>query len=155
MNQPMRMYHRPPSESPLSRLKTPVKMRRKAKKVPAPLAIRVARALPIAPQRAPRSSRPPSIGKAGTRLNSARIRLIRARYFSTAATDGLTNDRVEPAWKTPARARLTRGPAAAIQNSALPLLGSCSSCATPPKMNRVIDRVRTPCRRATTACPSS
>src|SRR5260370_20444243 len=94
MNQPIRMYQTPPSESPLSRLKTPAKMRKKAKKVPAPLAIRVARALPIDPQRAPRSSRPPSIGKAGTRLKSARKRLIRARYFATAAAEGPTNGRV-------------------------------------------------------------
>jgi hypothetical protein len=43
MNQPIRMYQRPPSASPLSRLKTPAKMRKKAKKVPAPLAMRVAR----------------------------------------------------------------------------------------------------------------
>ena len=34
MNQPIRMYQTPPSESPLSRLKTPAKMRRKAKKRP-------------------------------------------------------------------------------------------------------------------------
>src|SRR4249919_3463796 len=94
MNQPIRMYQTPPSVSPLSKLNTPEKMRKKAKKVPAPLAIRVARALPIDPQRAPRSSRPPSIGKAGTRLKSASIRLIRARYFATEATEGPKNGRV-------------------------------------------------------------
>src|SRR5512147_1768650 len=97
MNQPIRMYQRPPSESPLSRLKTPAKMRKKAKKVPALLAIRVARAFPIDPQRAPRSSRPPSIGKAGTRLKRARIRLIRARYFATAVAEGPRNGRLAQA----------------------------------------------------------
>jgi hypothetical protein len=34
MNQPIKMYQRPPSESPLSRLKTPAKMRKKAKTGP-------------------------------------------------------------------------------------------------------------------------
>jgi hypothetical protein len=97
MNQPIRMYQTPLSVFPASRLKTPATIRKYAKKLPAALAIWVARALPSDPQRAPRSSRPPSIGKAGTRLKTASIRLITARYCATAAMDALTNGRAEHA----------------------------------------------------------
>ena len=97
MNQPIRMYHIPASESPRSRLKTPATIRKEAKKVPAWLAIRVARALPRDHQRAPRKRRPPSIGKAGTRLNTARIRLMSARYLATDAAAAPTKACVDHA----------------------------------------------------------
>ena len=64
MNQPIRMYQRPPSESPRSRLKTPAKMRRKAKRVPgAARDPRGARLAQAAPQGA--AQQPPSVHREG------------------------------------------------------------------------------------------
>jgi len=54
--------------------------------------------------------------------------------------------------KTAPSTRLVSGPAMAILNSTLGLVGSPLIWATPPKMNRVMDSTGMPDARATTLC---
>ena len=108
-----------------------------------------------------RSTRPPSIGYAGIRLNTASTAFASMTYVprspSAVPTRPGTNRSTanKSASATTVSAPLIAGPANATSASAFGDPGSSSSVATPPNKNSVIARVRTPKRRATSACASS
>ena len=79
-NQPMNAIQSPPKRSPPSTREAPHPIMPNATACPTYEASRVARArLPVVPHRMDRSTRPPSRGKPGTRLNAANSRLVKAR----------------------------------------------------------------------------
>ena len=138
----------PPQGLPLTKLNTPRAISRKPKAEPNMVVMRVAqRRLPRRCQRTERSMRPPSRGKAGTRLKATRVPLITPRYSRTAVTGpgqpashaSSASTRQKPAIRT-----LAIGPATAVINSAVGSGGSPSIWATPPKMNSVMPRIRSP-----------
>src|SRR5262245_24513482 len=109
-----------------------------------------------------RSTRPPSMGKAGIILNTARNRLtaasrsiIEAAGFSTAWR--LTAFTWAPARRisTTAITTFTSGPAMAIRNSCHGSSGMRSSRATPPIGNSTTSGVVTPKARAVKMWPNS
>lgn len=106
---------------------------------PTAAAIEVARSWPRKSERVARSTRPPSIGKAGIRLKKKRVRFAVSSCQTTGAS--VSSSIGEPGVRTPrtisqpnrspARAAFTAGPASAMSSSALPD-GIRSSRATPP-----------------------
>ena len=109
-----------------------------------------------------RSTRPPSMGNAGIRLNSARNRLTSARrstsetlLLSTAARLWTSRCARIPTISTSAIATFTSGPAMAIRNSSLGFSGMRSSLATPPIGSRITSGVATPKARAVKMWPNS
>ena len=129
---------------------------------------------PVRFQAIARTTRPPSIGKAGSRLKTRTKKLIEASQANIATTPeirsavlkrsawpraSLNSD--QPAAITPARtisraiARVTTGPPIATLNSVPGLSDSRSMRATPPKIQSWMLEMPIPLRIATTAWPSS
>ena len=106
--------------------------------------------------------RPPSIGKAGIRLKSARNRFTDASR-STIETLALSTVASEPPSSVALVTRtrpspittLTSGPAIAMRNSSSGFSGMRSSRATPPIGSRMTSGVRTPKARAVRMWPNS
>ena len=98
--------------------------------------------------------RPPSMGNPGTRLKTPRVRLMNPSHPTNALICSWLTPRSINSSKPP-MSRLLSGPAPAISASSRGPFGSLSMTAAPPKMKRVMDVVRTPKRRATSACESS
>src|SRR5580700_5050447 len=117
-------------------------MSRMPKMFPAPAAIEVAQIRSLRhPHSAARSIRPPSRGKAGTRLKAASVQLRQLRYHRTPATAaGPCELATKPNRRKNRRPRtaLATGPANAIRNSLSALVGSLCISATPPKIKRVM-----------------
>src|SRR5712671_5274292 len=125
-------------------------------------AISVARTWPRRIASSARSTRPPSIGKAGIMLNTARKRLTSARRsiidtlgLSMAAKCAVERCVGVTAISTTAIATLTSGPAIATRNSSLGFSGMRSSRATPPIGSSVTSGVATPKARAVKMWPNS
>ena len=82
-------------------------------------------------QTAARSTRPPSIGSAGSRLNTATTALDRASRMSTSQLTVLTVTPRTASQNTPASSALTAGPAAAMTASSRGVFGALVSSETP------------------------
>src|SRR5580658_4728998 len=96
----------------------------------------------VAPQMTARKILPPSSGKPGRRLKRASQVFIEASQSAedlTVSFDGKTAAKPK---KSAASRPLESGPATAMLNSCMALEGSRSMLATPPKMNRVMERTR-------------
>ena len=109
----------------------------------------VARTRPILSASKARNARPPSMGKAGNRLNMARNRLAAARSGSRRLGPlslRLANTAFGPSTAiiTPAMTTLTSGPASATTNSCPGFSGIWSIRATPPIGSRMTSRVCAP-----------
>ncbi len=98
------------------------------------------RRLPDLHHRTDRSTRPPSRGNPGSRLNTASTTLIHPSHRDRAATGSLTfltaNQMPQ---NTPPMTRLVSGPDRATRNSTPGSSGSLVILETPPNMNRVIE----------------
>ncbi len=131
---------------------------------PARIAISVALRRPHRSVIAARNTRPPSIGKQGSRLKSARIRLIWPVILKARPSHARL---LLPVWDamamvcppmvspTAASVRLTAGPARATAISCRGLRGIDSRRATPPIRVRTMSRTRCPKRIAMKEWPSS
>src|SRR5260370_13875874 len=85
--QQLNAMHRPPNQAPEKYCHIPSRMKRKATTWPTGAAIRVERsAFFVIAQTIERSTRPPSSGKPGIRLKTARETLIYPHQKSTALT---------------------------------------------------------------------
>src|ERR1041384_2645657 len=139
---PMRANQMPPIGSPRKKKKAPRSMRMIPNADPSDEEMRVAhRRFPFQAQRAERSTRPPSRGKAGIKLKMARVRLMpeRKRKVPPAAMGHPAAVEMGASAKNPpARTKLAMGPAMAMRNSARAVGGSFSISATPPKMKSVM-----------------
>jgi hypothetical protein len=107
-----------------------------------------------------RKMRPPSMGRAGTRLNTPMPRLRAAPKARRSTGPRSAKLSSAPArWaatpKAPARVKDTAGPAAAIRSSWVGVRGDSTMRAMPPRMCRSMLAMRMRKRCATTACPSS
>ncbi|OLT13252.1 hypothetical protein BJF79_21075 [Actinomadura sp. CNU-125] len=110
---------------------------------------------PVAFQTAARTRRPPSRGRPGRRLKTPTRRLAKVRASMRRRAVG---GRGRVAWArrpSPARTRLTRGPAKAMRNSRPGVGASRSMEVSPPRMWRVTERTGSPRTRAVTAWLSS
>ncbi len=122
--------------------------------------------LPVRHQAIARAIRPPSSGKAGTRLKTRTSRLMLPSQTTMAAMPEVwVFSWVSAAWRTwspPASARpmiaqtatiaaVTSGPATAILNSVAGVSESLSRRATPPNIQSVIEETSIPFRAATKA----
>src|SRR2546422_2586129 len=142
MNHPRKMIHNPLTKSPKTTKISPTAIINKEMASLTRVAFAVAlRRFFDRFQRLPRSTLPPSRGKAGIRLNAPRTPLRYAAYFRVAVTDtGPIKRRLR--YQRPPRTiairKLVRGPAAAIRTSSLGSFGSSLISETPPKKNRVI-----------------
>jgi len=96
----------------------------------------------LAPQMMARKILPPSSGKPGRRLKSASSRFVFQSQSESTATAPFDGKKTNKPKKNPARKPLANGPAMAMLNSWMALEGSRSMLATPPKMNRVMERTR-------------
>ena len=83
--------------------------------------------------------RPPSSGNPGSKLNSARLKLIQASDPARASSIAFEPAERDTAQNPPASARLESGPATAILNSSIAREGSRAILATPPKMKSVME----------------
>ncbi len=155
---------------PLSNASTPSPISTHEKTWPSRALKRVPRLRsPVSFQAIARAIRPPSSGKAGTRLKASRNTLTTASQ-PISATVGVEST----SWKlavsttpencdpTAAAARqattisaVTAGPAAATWNSSFGVCESRLSLATPPNSHRSMPAVSIPWRRAIRAWPSS
>ena len=156
-NQPIMIAQMPKAHSRMKRKTAPVAMRPQPNSSPVPAAMRVAlRKLRVRFHAMERRTRPPSRGKPGRMLNTARMTLTNARYSSIAPKGALPPPAsTEKPKMTRARARLVAGPAAAMKNSSPAERGWRARCETPPKMKRVMRGTGSPRRMATTAWASS
>jgi hypothetical protein len=103
-----------------------------------------------------RSRRPPSMGKAGIRLNAPWITFARAKVtHSPNPGSPSTCSRSSTSTPRPARAKLTAGPATATRPSILEFSGISVMRAMPPRGQKVMSTTRMPKLRATRLCPSS
>jgi len=97
-----------------------------------------------------RSTRPPSMGNAGTRLNSSMTRLPNRRNSGSPcsaranACSGVTPLTSRNVASAVARITFTPGPASATTSSWVGFSGMRSSCATPPNGSSTILRVAMP-----------
>src|SRR5690554_4709205 len=156
---PISASHSPPNHCHSSAPPIPRTISANPKKRPARVAITAARARsPVAFHTAARSTRPPSSGAAGTRLNSASSTLIAARYASVAVvrpSPTTTSETTEVTPNSPPSTRLVAGPTAATARSAPGERGSPRSSATPPSSHNTIRSTLMPLAWATTAWDSS
>ena len=103
-----------------------------------------------------RSTRPPSSGYPGTRLNAAKPKLMYPNQVSMIFAGVTALGKARPLPGRAARsATLVNGPTMAIWNSVFASGDSPSICDTPPSANRVISRTGIPCALATRECASS
>ena len=102
-----------------------------------------------------RSTRPPSKGYPGTKLNAAKTKLMFIRYSAMAIMLGGAPGNTAAPQNPSAINTETSGPAMAIRNSAFGVGASRLICAMPPKMNRVICEIGIRYRNATMQWPSS
>ena len=146
-------------------------MKSQAKTRPSLAAKRVAEVrFPVRHQAIARTIRPPSIGKAGSRLKTRTRRLIIASQATIASTPEMPaslstsaalRNSSQPAAAMPIAvstttiARVTSGPATATLNSVAGLSDSRSIRAMPPKIQSWMLEMPIPLRRATKAWPSS
>ncbi len=113
---------------------------------------------PVRHQTIARSTRPPSSGAPGSRLNNASTILVAASQPSAAVTalPGSTVDAVAAAARnTTPKARLVAGPAIAIRKSLRASRGSSPNSDAPPNSHSTIRSTRTRWRRATIEWASS
>src|ERR1700730_11452500 len=96
----------------------------------------------VAPQMLARKIRPPSRGKPGRRLKRASQAFIEASQRAEDLTVSFAGKTAARPKKIPASRPLESGPATAMLNSWMALEGSRSMLATPPKINRVMERTR-------------
>ena len=92
----------------------------------------VARARPSHPLSRARKTRPPSIGKAGIRLNTASTTFVARTCQRNEAGEPMAQAATPTTPKASAIATLTAGPASAIRSSGPAERGIRSSRATPP-----------------------
>ncbi len=155
----MRNHHIPPMRLPLNAMKNPSIIKATPKPRPIWLDVNVAeRKSRRARQSTARNMRPPSSGNAGARLKTATVRLMSARVVTTPTTGSgqpLATASAPVSHSMSASRKLDIGPAIAIRNSALGSGGSCSSSATPPKINSVMPCIDMPKYRATIECENS
>ena len=110
---------------------------------------------PVTAQAMPRRVRPPSSGRAGSMLNTARIRLIIASHQNTVWAACGRPDRLDRPYSPRPSTSDTAGPVSAIRISAAPLGKKPSKRATPPKSHSVMLWMVMPSRRASSAWPNS
>ena len=129
----------------------------RARKRPQPLATSTPRRwLPLICHTSAFTTKPPSRGRPGSRLNNPKIRLSPANSRTIAPSKGETWLALWMLASRPTpRAKLTAGPAMATARAPQGELHSRSTLATPPIKNRVMLLTFTPWARATSEWPSS
>ena len=158
------------SREAMKSTKRPMKLREKvnvskparnnsvARPCPIFAAMRVASTAPRFSVSTARSTRPPSIGKAGRRLKRPRERFgIRSTMSGRVAASGnpTKSDPAKSNAPGSASAKLTSGPAMAICISSRGLCTGPATNAMPPMGVSRMSRTSSPLRRATTQWPSS
>ncbi len=151
----MKASQSPEKTPPMTVMARPAPIMRIEITRPPPAARRVApRRSPFHCQRAARSMRPPSSGRAGSRLKSSSAALVKPSHASTPSA-GSGRPSSAPPMKAPASASETSGPAIAMRNSA-PAEGNMPrKRATPPNSQSVMPSICMPSRPAWSAWPSS
>ena len=103
------------------------------------------RKLPVIPQSAARSTRPPSSGNPGAMLTIASERFITKSHCHMTFVRLSRSPGVNTSTRnTPASATLVSGPTIAMKNSTSGRFASRLICDTPPSMNSVMPRTGMP-----------
>lgn len=156
-NPPISASHSPPGVPPAND-STPAATSSQPKTCPLRPAARCARSWsPVRHHTAAWSTRPPSSGAAGSRLNTPRRRLAPPSHRSTAAGTERPNNAYVPipaARAAPPTARLASGPLTATTNAARAVLGR-SIRVIPPSAHSVMSWTGMPARRPVSACAAS